>query len=137
MLVKICGVRTAEEALTAEAYGADWIGFIMAPSRRRVTPAKARMICRRLTRAQRVGVFVDAPLALVREPEPRRQRGEAVDHGAACGDEGGGDGLHLVNTRGGNAQGDVAVRGHLTGVAQHPVAFVGEFSERHAVVAGQ
>ena len=67
MLVKICGVRTAEEALAAEAYGADWIGFIMAPSRRRVTPAKARMICRRLTRAQRVGVFVDAPLTLVRE----------------------------------------------------------------------
>ena len=53
--------------MAAEAYGADWIGFIMAPSRRRVTPAKARMICRRLTRAQRVGVFVDAPLALVRE----------------------------------------------------------------------
>ena len=67
LLVKICGVKTTEEALAAEAYGADWIGFIMAPSRRRITPAKARMICRHLTRVQRVGVFVDAPLTLVQE----------------------------------------------------------------------
>ncbi len=67
LLVKICGLQTTEQAIAAETYGADLLGFIMAPSRRQLTPAKARMICRRITKAERVGVFVDAPLALVRE----------------------------------------------------------------------
>ena len=67
LLVKICGLQTTEQAIAAETYGADLLGFIMAPSRRQITPAKARMICRRITRAERVGVFVDAPLELVRE----------------------------------------------------------------------
>ena len=65
--VKICGLKTIEQAGAAEACGADFIGLVMAPSRRQVTPETARSICRQLKRPERVGVFVNAPLKLVQE----------------------------------------------------------------------
>lgn len=39
--VKVCGLRTAEEVATAVDAGADAVGFVFAPSVRRVTPAEA------------------------------------------------------------------------------------------------
>lgn len=59
MFVKICGLTRAEEAVSAAEAGADAVGFVFAPSPRRVTPAEAREIGKRLPRAvARVGVFL-------------------------------------------------------------------------------
>jgi phosphoribosylanthranilate isomerase len=65
-VVKICGLREREHAAAAAAAGADLVGFIFAPARRRITAGVARM-CVEAARAERndviaVGVFVDAPL---------------------------------------------------------------------------
>jgi phosphoribosylanthranilate isomerase len=63
--VKICGVRSPEAALTAAEAGADLIGLILAPSRRRVDPQTAARIVAELRRSPHgrditvVGVFVD------------------------------------------------------------------------------
>ena len=64
MKIKLCGVRTIEDALLCAAEGADEIGVIFAPkSKRRVTVAEARAIRDALpARLPLVGVFLDAPL---------------------------------------------------------------------------
>ncbi len=65
--VKICGITNLKDALAAAKAGADALGFIFAPSPRRITPAQARLICRELPPfITRVGVFVDAPIEEVR-----------------------------------------------------------------------
>ncbi|MCR4399695.1 MAG: phosphoribosylanthranilate isomerase [Syntrophomonadaceae bacterium] len=70
--VKICGIRSWEEARAAVDAGAWALGFVFAPSRRQVSVAEAAAITSRLPRGvQRVGVFVDAPAALVREAVAR------------------------------------------------------------------
>ncbi len=59
--VKVCGLARLEDALTALEAGADYLGFIFAPSPRRVEPEAAARIIRSLPAggAERVGVFVD------------------------------------------------------------------------------
>jgi phosphoribosylanthranilate isomerase len=65
MQVKICGITNLEDALTAVAAGADYVGFIFyPPSKRAVSVADAQCIVahlRSLPNCPRlVGVFVDA-----------------------------------------------------------------------------
>lgn len=43
-LIKICGIRTFEHAQTAAESGADMIGFMFAPSKRRITSEQAAEI---------------------------------------------------------------------------------------------
>lgn len=63
MRVKMCGMKTVSAALAAEEAGADYIGFVFAEkSRRFIAPKAAQEIVRELRRAQKVGVFVDAPM---------------------------------------------------------------------------
>jgi phosphoribosylanthranilate isomerase len=63
LLVKICGIRSLEDARFAAASGADAVGFVfwyMSP--RRVGPEQAAAITAELPESVlRVGVFVDAP----------------------------------------------------------------------------
>ncbi len=60
--VKICGIRTLEAALAAVDAGADALGFVFAPSPRRIEPGEAARIIERLPPfISTVGVFVDAP----------------------------------------------------------------------------
>lgn len=60
MLVKICGITTSETAEAAAAAGADFIGFVFAASRRKITPESAKMIARSLSSSVKtVGVFVN------------------------------------------------------------------------------
>lgn len=69
MRVKICGITRTEDALAAEAAGADAVGFnFAAVSKRRVDLSRAREMSAALGPfIARVGVFVDAPLEEVRE----------------------------------------------------------------------
>jgi len=63
MRVKMCGMKTVSAALAAEEAGADYIGFVFAKkSRRFIAPKAAQEIVRELRHAQKVGVFVDAPM---------------------------------------------------------------------------
>lgn len=58
MFVKICGITSEEDALLAVAMGADAVGFIFAPSKRRITPTLAADIAKRLPpEILTVGVF--------------------------------------------------------------------------------
>ncbi len=62
MWIKICGIQTTETAIKAVNYGADAIGFVFGPSRRRVTPDLAREIIEALPGpVEKVGVFVNLP----------------------------------------------------------------------------
>lgn len=65
-LVKICGIKTIDEARAASAAGAWAIGEVFAESRRRIEVEKAADINRRF-RANliKVGVFADQPLDYV------------------------------------------------------------------------
>ena len=58
MFVKICGITSEEDGLLAVAMGADAVGFLFAPSPRRVSPSTAGEIARRLPpEILTVGVF--------------------------------------------------------------------------------
>ncbi len=67
--VKICGIRTLEDARAAAEAGADAVGFVFwPPSRRYVDPAEAARIARVLPPfVVRVGVFVNEPPEVVEE----------------------------------------------------------------------
>ncbi len=84
MRVKICGITNAEDALVAEAAGADALGLIFAErSKRRVTLAQAQVISDALGPfVMRVGVFVDAPLGEVLEAVRVLKLGVVQLHGA-------------------------------------------------------
>lgn len=60
--VKLCGMRTLEHARAAVELGAEYVGFVLAPARRQVTPALVREITTALGpgRARYVGLFVNA-----------------------------------------------------------------------------
>jgi phosphoribosylanthranilate isomerase len=60
--IKICGNTSLEDALLAANAGADAVGFVFAPSPRRVTPAQVAAIVPHLpVKIEKIGVFVDAP----------------------------------------------------------------------------
>lgn len=60
--IKICGIKDAPTALTAVHAGADAIGMVFAPGKRKVTPEQAREICSVLPPfVFKVGVFVNSP----------------------------------------------------------------------------
>lgn len=59
--IKICGNTSLEDALLAAEVGADAVGFVFAPSPRRVTPAQvAAIVCHLPAKLEKIGVFVDA-----------------------------------------------------------------------------
>lgn len=69
--IKICGLSTVEHALAASAAGADMIGLVFAPSRRRITPEQAAALVAALrqhpagARVAVVGLFVNAEVTQI------------------------------------------------------------------------
>lgn len=59
--VKLCGMRTLEHARAALDAGAEYLGFVLAPARRQISPELVREIISTLgpSRARFVGVFVN------------------------------------------------------------------------------
>ncbi|MGE5417312.1 MAG: phosphoribosylanthranilate isomerase [Acidobacteriota bacterium] len=61
-LVKICGIRTIEEALAAQNAGTWAIGQVFAPSKRRVSIEEAAAVNHMLSESiVKIGVFMDEP----------------------------------------------------------------------------
>jgi phosphoribosylanthranilate isomerase len=66
--IKICATTSVEDGLAAIAAGADALGFVFAPSKRRVTAEQARAIIRELPAGiERIGVFQDETPEHIRE----------------------------------------------------------------------
>jgi phosphoribosylanthranilate isomerase len=69
--IKICGIKSEEDALATVEAGADFIGLVFATSPRQVTPALAGKITAALkkskAKAKAVGVFVNMPAPTVRK----------------------------------------------------------------------
>jgi phosphoribosylanthranilate isomerase len=62
--IKICGTTSLEDALSSIAAGADALGFIFAPSKRRVSMEQAQQIISQLPRdIERIGVFMNSSAA--------------------------------------------------------------------------
>jgi phosphoribosylanthranilate isomerase len=60
--IKICGNTSLKDAQLAAEAGADAVGFVFAPSPRRVTAAQVADLVPHLpTALEKIGVFVDAP----------------------------------------------------------------------------
>jgi phosphoribosylanthranilate isomerase len=64
-LVKICGLRRDQDIAAAYAFGADLIGLVFAPSKRRVTADEALALLAHAPHPPAVGLFVDAAPAEV------------------------------------------------------------------------
>lgn len=61
--IKICGNTSLEDAQLTAGSGADAVGFVFAPSPRRVTPAQVAAIVPHLPAPlEKIGVFVDSSL---------------------------------------------------------------------------
>lgn len=69
--VKICGIRDEAHALAAVEAGADFIGLVLAPGKRQVSPAQASEIADAVKKSSAatkvVGVFVNAPVFQINE----------------------------------------------------------------------
>jgi len=66
--VKICGNTSLEDAQLAAESGADAVGFVFAPSPRRVTPEEAAAITPHLpANLEKIGVFVEADFSQIVE----------------------------------------------------------------------
>ncbi len=76
--VKICGVRDTANAFAAADAGADLIGFVFAPSKRRISPEDAATIIAALK--ERYGAHAPLSVGLFVNEEPLRMREIA----AAC-----------------------------------------------------
>lgn len=66
-MVKICGLKTPEHVETAVQVGADFVGFVFAPSKRRIAVEEAKELAKQIpTSVKKVGVFVNEDAETIR-----------------------------------------------------------------------
>jgi phosphoribosylanthranilate isomerase len=66
--IKFCGTTSLDDAMASVEAGANALGFIFAPSKRRITMEKAQQIIRELpAQVERIGVFLSATMEEIRE----------------------------------------------------------------------
>lgn len=66
--VKICGLQQQEHIIAAVENGADFIGFVFAPSKRRVTVERAQQLAIHIPDSiQKVGVFVNEDVEIIKQ----------------------------------------------------------------------
>jgi len=87
--IKICGLTRLEDVLVAADLGAWALGFVFAPSLRRLTPAEARALIhqareRRESLPLLVGVFADAPACEIAEVAATLGLDAVQLHGSGC-----------------------------------------------------
>lgn len=84
MKVKICGLKTKEQVDVAVAYGADYLGFVFAKSKRQISPEKAKEITKNVPKeVKKVGVFVSPTQSDVEEIIQRAGLDMVQIHGAS------------------------------------------------------
>jgi len=64
MIVKVCGMREADNIRAVEALGIDWMGFIFWPPSKRYVSQPPDYLPEKV---RRVGVFVDAEIGTIRQ----------------------------------------------------------------------
>ena len=83
MFVKICANTNLEDARLAAELGVDAVGFVFAPSKRRVTPEQVEPMLRELPAGlKKVGVFAGADLVAIAEQVRRSGVTAAQLHGS-------------------------------------------------------
>jgi phosphoribosylanthranilate isomerase len=66
--IKFCGTTSIDDALASAEAGADALGFIFAPSKRRITLEQAEEIIRELpANIERIGVFLSSTLEEIKD----------------------------------------------------------------------
>jgi len=66
--IKFCGTTSLDDAMASVEAGANALGFIFAPSKRRIPIEKAQKIIRELpAQVERIGVFLSATMEEIRE----------------------------------------------------------------------
>lgn len=81
--IKICGLTSAGDAAAAVAAGADAVGVVLAPSKRRVSLERAAEVLAGVPpHVERVGVFVDERPEVVREAVERLGLTSVQYHGS-------------------------------------------------------
>ncbi len=66
--IKICGIKRMEDVYYVNQYLPDYIGFVFADTRRRVSPETAAMLAKELDpRIRKVGVYVRQEIGLLTE----------------------------------------------------------------------
>lgn len=85
--VKLCGMRRVEDVLAAAEAGADLVGLVFAPSKRRIQPTVGRSVVDALSALRRrplvVGLFVNAGIDEIQEIAEH----VSLDAVQLCGDE--------------------------------------------------
>lgn len=62
MKIKLCGIKRPEDIISINEYKPDYIGFVFAGTKRRVTPQTAAVLAEKLSpEIKKVGVFVNEP----------------------------------------------------------------------------
>ena len=63
MIIKICGIRRPEDIIYVNEFKPDYIGFVFAESKRRITAENAAELKKMLSQEiKAVGVFVNCPI---------------------------------------------------------------------------
>jgi phosphoribosylanthranilate isomerase len=144
MFIKICANTNLEDALLAAELGVDAVGFVFAPSKRRVTPEQVAEITRELPKMiSKVGVFTSTDAEEILAAAKAAGLTAVQLHSAFDAklvdaiDAGSGGVLHVVQVI------DVPVgmeveelRGSLTAVLRHPYVVAALLDASHDGVSG-